>query len=203
MYKQLTDIKNNLIALGSRQDSAQTNVVGNVASELHQVILPTRIPGKGVEETVGSVLKEWPTWAGVGQDSVKCRILIGSVISLSLQKVDDGVRSAGISAAGELDGGSFTNKSAWNWQAELLGRGCNNKDMSYLNNTKDIVIYVFNDSVLGNPYVIVFCGFINSWTSTFMDLMKITVQDTLRELDGYDYSKNVLISSKEEVQLKS
>lgn len=38
---------------------------------------------------------------------------------------------------------------------------------------------------------------------TFMDLMKITVQDTLRELDGHDYSKNVLISSKEEVQLKS
>lgn len=75
--------------------------------------------------------------------------------------------------------------------------------MSYLNNTKDIVICVFNDSVLGNPYVIVFCGFINSWTSTFMDLMKITVQDTLRELDGHDYSKNVLISSKEEVQLKS
>lgn len=115
LYQQLTDIESDLIALGRRQCSTQTNVVGNVAPELYQVILPGRGPGKVVRETEGSVLQERAAGAGVGQDSVKCRILIGSVISLSLQKVDDGFRSAGISTTGELDGGSFTHVSAWDW----------------------------------------------------------------------------------------
>lgn len=115
LYQQLTDIESDLIALGGRQCSTQTNVVGDVAPELYQVILPGRSPGKVVRKTEGSVLQERPTGAVVGQDTVKCRILIGSVISLSLQKVDDGFRSAGISTTGELDGCSFTHISAWDW----------------------------------------------------------------------------------------